>query len=119
MNNLMQVCLIIFQNLPGLTKTGCFIHYKGICSCHLKLVMKQTWVAKIFLGQIAICETSLKFEAVVTYEGSLCAKYPPDQHFVWIMIMHINRCRILKIFFCNMRLGNQPMVFCVPRFPGN
>ena len=29
---------------------------KGICSCHLKLVMRQTWVAKIFHGHIAICE---------------------------------------------------------------
>ena len=53
----MQVCLIIFQNLLGSTKTGFFVCRKGICSCHLKLGMRQTWVAKIFHHQIAICET--------------------------------------------------------------
>ena len=119
-NNLMQFCLIIFQNLMGLSKTGCFVCHKGIWGCHLKLVMSQTWVAKIFHGQTAIWETEALNTSQLSFMRVFCvANILQSNNSCAMVIMLINRCRILQIFFCNTRTGNQPMVFCPLRFPSN
>ena len=57
--NLVQDCLIIFKNFLLVTKTGCFVCHEGICSFHLKLVMRQIWITKIFYGQIAKYEAEM------------------------------------------------------------